>query len=152
MLTKHPLISKWTNACAQQNVSVFKIRTSVPKVKQNHPSGAEKSKKLNNSGKGWKSPWINFSHHINGRTRKGLETEHMCWGMFLYQSAWRALTKWLKHPSKDSNKMFEKERLAWQAIASWRVVEHLMDQIFLREFVFTLAWDTEVTVTRKRVK
>ena len=34
----------------------------------------------------------------------------------------RALTKWLKHSTKDSNKMFDKERLAWQAISDRRSV------------------------------
>ena len=52
MITKQPLISKWTNPCAQWNVVVFKIRAAVPRMKRSYPSGAEKRKKLNNGGKG----------------------------------------------------------------------------------------------------
>ena len=38
------------------------------------------------------------------------------------QAAWRALAKWLKHSSKHSNEMVDKERLPWHAFGNHRIV------------------------------
>ena len=44
MIAKQTLMSKWTKPCAQRNVVVFKIRTPVPRMKQNDPIDDKKRK------------------------------------------------------------------------------------------------------------
>ena len=43
------------------------------------------------------------------------------------------ITKWLHHSRKQSNETVDKERLAWQAIASLLVMKHLNTEIFFNE-------------------